>query len=92
MSKLGYVTGGYTPLMIASEEGNLSRLKQYIPKSQVNQKNDSGYSSLALAVKSGHLEIVKELLRCQSDVNSKNNVKKHIGRTVSFIYGLLAQP
>ena len=75
MSKLGYVTGGYTPLMIAAEEGNLSRLKQYLLKSQINQKNDSGYSALALAVKSGQPEIVKELLKQKADVNSKNNVK-----------------
>ena len=74
MSRLNYVTGGYTPLMMAAEEGNLSRVKQFIPKSQLNQKNDSGYSALALAVKSGHLDIVQELIRQGSDFNSRNNV------------------
>lgn len=73
MSKLGYVTGGYTPLMMAAEEGNLSRVKQYIPKSQINQKNDSGYTALALSVKSGKFEVVQELLRQGSDINSRNN-------------------
>jgi ankyrin repeat protein len=74
MSKLGYVTGGYTPLMMAAEEGNLSRVRQFLPKSNVNQKNDSGYSALALAVKSGKIEVVQELIKHNSDVNSRNNV------------------
>ena len=89
MSKLGYVTGGYTPLMIAAEEGNLSRLKQYILKSEINQKNESGYSALALAVKSGKVEVTKELLKQGSNPNSKNNVKSIIGWTKCFIYGML---
>ena len=75
MSKHGYVTGGYTPLMMAAEEGNLSRVRQYISKSQLNQKNDSGYTALALAVKSGKFDVVQELLKQGSDLNSRNNVK-----------------
>lgn len=74
MSKLGYITGGYTPLMISSEEGNLERVKQFLPKSQVNQKNESGYSALALAAKAGHIAVIKELIRNGADVNSRNNV------------------
>ena len=86
MSKLGYVTGGYTPLMMAAEEGNLSRLKQFIAKSNLNQKNESGYSALALAVKSGKAEIVSELLKHGCDVNSKNNVTPtKAGQSVLFM-------
>ncbi|CAG9323096.1 unnamed protein product [Blepharisma stoltei] len=81
MSKLGYVTGGYTPLMIAAEEGNLERVKQFLPKSQINQKNESGYTALALAAKSGHLAVAKELIKNGADVNARNNS----GQTILFI-------
>jgi len=75
MSKLGYITGGYTPLMVAAEQGDISRIKQYLPKSNVNQANESGYTALALAVKSGQTQAVRELLDQGADPNTRNNVR-----------------
>jgi len=75
MSKLGYITGGYTPLMVAAEQGDIGRIKQYLPKSNVNQANESGYTALALAVKSGQTQAVRELLDQGADPNTRNNVR-----------------
>lgn len=75
MSRLNYVTGGYTPLMMAAEEGNLQKVQDFVKRSKINERNESGYSALALAVKKGHFDIAIFLIDKGADVNSKNNVR-----------------
>ena len=58
----------------ACERGDLQAIKQAIRKVNVNEKNENGYSGLALAVRNGNLEIVCELLKENADVNSINEV------------------
>ena len=63
--------------MLNAEQGNLDEVKRIIQERKnldVNQMNKKGYTSLALAVKSGNLTIVRELIAAGADVNIRNNV------------------
>lgn len=70
--------GGYTPLMMAVDKGDLKLIRSLIPNSNINELNDvmniqKGDSALTLAVKHGNLEIIKELA-VFSSVDLCNNV------------------
>lgn len=65
--------------MLNAEQGNLDEVKRIIQERKnldINQANKKGYTSLALAVKSGNLAIVKELIAAGADVNIRNSVSK----------------
>ena len=74
MSKRVSLLGGYTLLMVACEDSDLERVKALLPSPSLNDKNQSGYSALALSVKSGSFEVAKLLIEQGADVNSVNNV------------------
>jgi hypothetical protein len=40
MSRLNYITGGYTPLMIACEEGKLEKVQECLKRSKLDQRNE----------------------------------------------------
>lgn len=94
-SKLS-ASGGYTQLMMACEEGDIHRVRAILPSPHLNSKNQvryrqHGYSALALAVKAGYQQIVKELIAFGADINSKNNVTiTSVGRAKCTIYSMLA--
>jgi ankyrin repeat protein len=96
MSRKLSASGGFTQLMMACEEGDLHRVKAMLPSPHLNAKNQvrniqHGYSALALAVKSGHLAIVKELISAGADINSRNNVALTlVGRAKCAVYCMLA--
>lgn len=71
--------------MIAAEEGDYETVHSFLQhsrdKSEIDLKNDIGYSPLALAVKNGHKSLVKLLIQAGADVDSVNNARQ----TVLFI-------
>lgn len=77
--------------MIAAEEGDLAKVRAILPSQQINAKNQvnstqSGYSALALAVKSRQLVVAEELIAKGADINSTNNVKsRQAGQSVMFL-------
>lgn len=74
MARSGVVSGGYTHLMIACEEGDIEKAKNLLGTSNVNAKNQHGYTALALAIKGGFTELVKILLTAGASPNAVNNV------------------
>lgn len=60
--------------MLHAEEGNFSLVKNYIenPNNEIDleQKNESGFTVLALAVKSQNLEIITYLIMKGANINS----------------------
>ena len=57
----------------AAFRGNLEAVKQYIAAgTDVNAKNDGGYTPLHYAAFNGHKEIVELLIAKGADVNAKN--------------------
>lgn len=58
----------------ACEKGDLQTFKQLLSKVNINEKNENGYSGLALAVRNGHTDIAFTLIRSDSDINSINEV------------------
>ncbi|CAG9328830.1 unnamed protein product [Blepharisma stoltei] len=68
-------------LITAAEQGNIEKIRALMDKNIINYKNQSGYTALALAVRSGHLEIANELISHGADINSTNQA----GQSVLFI-------
>ena len=58
----------------ACERGDVQTFRQLVNRVDVNEKNENGYSGLALAVRNGHMEIVYALIQDRADVNSINEV------------------
>ena len=56
--------------MIASENGDLNRVREQLEKGvDVNARSDSGHTALMLAALAGHLEVVRDLLNAKADPN-----------------------
>ena len=91
MSKRGSLLGGYTLLMVACEDSDLPRVKSLLPSPTLNDKNQSGYSALALSVKIGSAEVAKVLIAQGADINSVNNVRRYAGWTKRALSRLLEQ-
>lgn len=58
----------------ACERGDVQTFKHLLKRVNVNEKNENGYSGLALAVRNGYLDIVYELIQEEADINSVNEV------------------
>lgn len=59
----------------ACEKGDFQTAKQLMGKVNINEKNENGYSGLALAVRNGHNDIAYILMRSDADINSINEVR-----------------
>ena len=63
--------------MLKAEEGNLEEVQRILTELKhidINTSNKKGYTALALAVKSGQIDVVKLFINSGSDVNAMNNV------------------
>ena len=63
-----------SPLMKASEHGNISAVQKLIKEGiRINERDDKGYTPLMCASWSGRTEIVKLLISNGADVNAKDS-------------------
>ena len=63
----------WTPLMIAADEGDLTKVKKLLGKgADVNGRNGDGNTALMYAAYGNHAPIVELLLDHQADVESEN--------------------
>lgn len=67
----------WTPLMIASEKGEIAIVNELIDKgASINETNSDGWTALMLAVQHGHIEIVEKFISLKNnsqDLNSQKN-------------------
>ena len=67
--------GSSVDIWTASKEGNIAAVKQYLSDgSDVNAKDDVGWTPLHSAVREGHKEITKLLITNGADVNAKDRI------------------
>jgi len=60
----------------ASKNGNIDVVKQYIEEgSDVNAKDENGWSALMWASYNGHLDTAELLLQSGADVNAKKQLR-----------------
>ncbi len=65
---------GYTPLLIAAENGHCEIVELLLQKgAEVNHQDRNGYSALMFAAFLGHEKMVEVLLNAGAQVNDKNN-------------------
>ena len=63
---------GCNQLMIASENGDLNRVREQLEKGvDVNARSQGGHTALMLAAAAGQLEVVKALLNAKADPNMR---------------------
>lgn len=63
--------------MLKAEEGNFDEVQRMITELKhldVDAANKKGYTSLALAVKAGHSDVVRLLIASGANPDLKNNV------------------
>ena len=73
LRKHGGKTGEELSIHKAAGEGNIEVVKQHLAAgTDVNAKNDGGYTPLDYAAFNGHKEIVELLIAKGADVNAKN--------------------
>lgn len=57
----------------AAIDNDLNRLSELIHKSHIHDRDNSGYTALHYAARSGHLEACQMLLKAGTDINSQTN-------------------
>lgn len=68
------------------ERGDGQTFSHLLKEVNINEKNENGYSGLALSVRNGHKEIAYELIKEGADVNSVNEVNNNqAGQSVLFL-------
>lgn len=68
--------GGYTLLMVACEERDLTRVQSLLSSHDVNACSDSGSTALTLAVRANDIEIARILLQSGANVDWLNKAKQ----------------
>jgi ankyrin repeat protein len=80
--------GGYTPLLIASRNGDAAMIDALIGAgADANNATTNGTTALMLASAAGKVDAVKLLLAKGANVNAKENVKGETALTFAAAYG-----
>ncbi len=80
--------GGYTPLLIASRNGNASMIDALLTGgADPNSATANGATALMFAAQSGFADAVKALVEKGADVNAKEKVKGETALTFAAAYG-----
>jgi ankyrin repeat protein len=80
--------GGYTPLIIASRNGNASLIEALIGGgADANSATVNGTTALMFAAQSGSAAAVKALVAHNADVNAKEKVKGETALMIAAAYG-----
>jgi ankyrin repeat protein len=61
----------YTPLMIASQRGNIEAVKLLANDYSLNFKSSSGFTALMLSASNNHIDVIKFLLEKGANVNEQ---------------------
>lgn len=72
--------------MFSAGQGNLKEVRKLLQTKKnldINRTNKEGFTSLALAIRSGNFAVVNELVAARADVNISNNVSILIDLTMS---------
>ena len=68
--------GGYTPLLIASRDGDAPMIEMLLASgADANSATTNGTTALMLASAAGHVDAVKALLAKNANINAKESVK-----------------
>jgi ankyrin repeat protein len=80
--------GGYTPLLIASRNGDAAMIRTLLESgADANNQTTNGTTALMLAAAAGKAEAAKVLLEKGANVNAKENVKGETALTFAAAYG-----
>jgi ankyrin repeat protein len=80
--------GGYTPLLIASRNGDAAMIDTLLTGgADANNATTNGTTALMLASAAGKVDAVKLLLAKGADVNAKENVKGETALTFAAAFG-----
>src|SRR5579872_1802212 len=80
--------GGYTPLLIASREGDAPMIEALVGAgADANSATSNGATALMLASEAGKVDAVKALMAHGANVNAKENVKGETAMTFAAAYG-----
>ncbi len=80
--------GGYTPLLIASKNGNAAMIETLVGSgADVNTMTASGATALMFASQSGYADAVSALIAHGADVNVAEKVKGETALTFAAAYG-----
>src|SRR5215470_11946842 len=80
--------GGYTPLLVASRNGNAEMIDALLAGgAEVNNATTNGTTALMLAAAAGKVDAVKALVAKGANVNAKENVKGETALTFAAAYG-----
>jgi ankyrin repeat protein len=80
--------GGYTPLLIASRNGNAEMIDALTAGgADANGATTNGTTALMLAAAAGRVDAVKALIAKGASVNAKENVKGETALTFAAAYG-----
>ena len=83
--------GGYTPLLIASRNGDAAMIDALLAGgADANNATTNGTTALMLASAAGKVDAVKRLLDKGADVNAKENVKGETALTFAAAFGRTA--
>lgn len=80
--------GGYTPLLMASKNGDAAIIETLIKSgAETNSSTSNGTTPLMLAAASGKADAVKALIDNGADVNAQENAKNETALTFAAAYG-----
>lgn len=66
--------GGYTPLIWATEDGNIEAIRELVKAgADINARTNNDFTALMVAAFEGQTEAIRELLKAGADIEARNN-------------------